>query len=252
VTLLIVPTVSARVPAANEHESVPSWLDRWFRELRSATIARVAPDPAAAAVFVVNLTDAYGRDGRHASQRIRSVAEPAAAVLHRAFAHGIGDFVLLHDGNARQPSRFDPVRVLSPAPLRGPALIEPLDALPCADRFTPIRKRSLDPAIGTDLARWLAERPNLRTAIVVGAATDLCVYQLAMYLRQRADVLGIGPFRVVVPADAVDTYHLSVQGSRMVGGLPHPGDFFQRVFLYHIALNGVEVVRSLDEPGDEP
>jgi hypothetical protein len=27
--------------------------------------------------------------------------------------------------------------------------------------------------------------------------------------------------------------------------MPHPGDFFHRVFLYHLALNGVEVVREL-------
>jgi hypothetical protein len=51
--------------------------------------------------------------------------------------------------------------------------------------------------------------------------------------------------RVIVPANAVDTYDLSVEAAEAIGAMPHPADFFHQTFLYHMALNGIEVVREL-------
>jgi len=48
-----------------------------------------------------------------------------------------------------------------------------------------------------------------------------------------------------VPADAVNTYDLTVENAAAIGAFPHPGDFFHQVFLYHMALNGIQVVRAL-------
>ena len=65
---------------------------------------------------------------------------------------------------------------------------------------------------------------------------------LAMHLRLRANALDLSEQRVIVSADAVETYDMSVETARQVGALAHPGGFFHRVFLYHMALNGIQVV----------
>jgi hypothetical protein len=108
-----------------------------------------------------------------------------------------------------------------------------------------IEKNSLHPGIETTFDAWLDAHPELRTAIVVGDCTDLCVYQLAMHLRVRHNARNIPGVAVIVPANAVDTYDLPVEAAEAVGAMPHPGDVFHQVFLYHLALNGIQVVREL-------
>jgi nicotinamidase-related amidase len=98
-----------------------------------------------------------------------------------------------------------------------------------------IEKNSLNPAIGTIFDAWLAEHDHLRTAIIVGNCTDLCVYQLAMHVRLRANALNLDGQQVIVPADCVTTFDTPT----------HPADFFHPVFLYHMASNGIRIVRSL-------
>ena len=99
--------------------------------------------------------------------------------------------------------------------------------------------------IGTDLGPWLEAHPAVTTFIVVGDCTDICVYLAAMYLRLRANVLGLRHVRVIVPADCVQTYDMSIATAEELGALPHDGDLLHRVFLYHMALNGIQVVAHL-------
>jgi hypothetical protein len=51
--------------------------------------------------------------------------------------------------------------------------------------------------------------------------------------------------RVIVPANAVDTYDQTIEAAQEVGGLPHPADLHHAFFLYHMALNGIEVFKAL-------
>ena len=81
--------------------------------------------------------------------------------------------------------------------------------------------------------------------IVVGDCTDLCTYNLAMHLRLRANAYGLAEQRVILPANAVDTFDMSIEAAEEVGALAHPGDFFHKVFLYHMALSGIQVVREI-------
>ena len=82
------------------------------------------------------------------------------------------------------------------------------------------------------------------TFIVVGDCTDLCIYQLGMFLRLDANDRMLKR-RVVAPANAIDTYDMPVEVARQIGAIPHPGDLLHVLFLYHMALNGIEVVREL-------
>jgi len=51
--------------------------------------------------------------------------------------------------------------------------------------------------------------------------------------------------RVIVPAEAVETYDRALETAKEQGGFAHPGDLMHAVFLYHMALNGIEVVRAV-------
>jgi len=119
-----------------------------------------------------------------------------------------------------------------------------LKALPFAHEFIIIPKQSLSPAIGTELPDWLDREGTPALAIVTGDCTDLCVHQVSLYLKLRANARG-EESEVVVPADCVDTYDLPVGAAREIGVVPHDGELMHRLFLYHLALNGVRIVKSV-------
>jgi len=50
---------------------------------------------------------------------------------------------------------------------------------------------------------------------------------------------------VIVPANCVQTWHLSVEDAEDLPAMPHHGDLLHTVFLYHMALNGIEVVSEI-------
>ena len=58
--------------------------------------------------------------------------------------------------------------------------------------------------------------------------------------------MGFAEQRVILPANAVDTFDMPIEVAEEVGAFPHPGDFFHRVFLYHMALNGIQVVSAME------
>ena len=119
-----------------------------------------------------------------------------------------------------------------------------IKALPFYEQLTKYPKNSIAPGLNTGLDGWIADHPRVDTFIVVGDCTDLCTYQLAMYMRLDANARQLQR-RVIVPVDCVDTYNRGVAVAAEQGGLPHDADLLHAVFLYHMALNGVEVAAKL-------
>ena len=224
------------VPAAT---SAPPFIAEWFAALEPRPLREVIGDPATAGVFSTDMIVGFCREGSLASARVGALAEPVADLFRRAHDLGVRQFVLLQDTHDPAMPEFEawPVHCV-----RGTAEAETvpeLRELPFADLFSVIEKNSLHPAVETEFDAWLDAHPGLRTAIVVGDCTDLCVYQLAMHLRMRHNARNVAGVRVVVPADCVDTYDLPEETARVAGAMAHPGDFFHQVFLYHMALNGI-------------
>jgi nicotinamidase-related amidase len=224
---------------------MPKWLERWHTGLDPAPLDIVIDSPETTAIFAVDMVIGMCTFGPLSSQRVGALAEPVANLMQQMHDHGVRDFVLIqdtHDPAALEFATYPRHNVRFSAEAD---TIPKLKELPFADTFTVLPKNSLHPAVGTGLNRWLAENSRINTVVVVGAGTDLSVYQTAMHLRLRANDMNLTDFRVVVPANAVDTYNLSPMIAQMEGKMPHVADFFQPVFLYHLAFNGVEVVASL-------
>jgi len=221
------------------------WLAGWEASLPSLDLAEVVSGPEQTALLVVDLTRGFCCEGPLASDRVAGIVPAAVRLLQQAYHLGVRHFLLLQDTHEADAVEFS---AFPPHAMGGTTESETVDelrALPFSDLFIVMPKNSVSCDIGTDLDPWLDAHPEADTFIVVGDCTDICVYQAAMHLRLRANVLDRRDVRVLVPADVVQTYHLPVQTAKRIGALPHDGDLLHRVFLYHMALNGIEVVAHL-------
>ena len=222
-----------------------NWLAQWEEELPEVNLEEIVSDPAQVAVMSVDMVKGFCCLGPLASPRVAGIVPALVRLFRRIYNLGVRHFLLTqdtHDADAVEFSAFPPHSV---AGTEESEMIDELQNLAFSDLFTIVPKNSISSSIGTDLELWLEDHPQVTIFIVVGNCTDLCVYQAAMYLRLRANVLGQRNVRVIVPADCVQTYDMPVETAAELGALPHDGDLLHRIFLYHMALNGVEVVAGV-------
>ncbi|HWK79808.1 MAG TPA: isochorismatase family protein [Thermomicrobiales bacterium] len=222
----------------------PAFVRNWLKTLNPASLAELVPDPKAGAVVSADMINGFLRKGPLSSERVNAITGPVVDLFEAAHAHGIRHFVLLQDAHGEESPEF---RAYPPHAVKGTSearTIPELEGLSFAEELTLIEKFSLNPAIESRFDTWLDKHPDVTRAIVVGNCTDLCVYQLAMHLRMRANAKHLHTFDVIVPANAVETFDIPVAASQGPG-IAHPGDFFHEVILYHMASNGIRIVASL-------
>jgi nicotinamidase-related amidase len=219
-------------------------LDHWVEKLPSITFVEVAPFPEKAAVLSTDMINGFCYSGSLSSRRVAGIVHPIVELFKKAWEHGVRHFLLSHDTHEPDAIEFG---AFPPHCVRGTEEAEAVDAirqLPFFDQMVVIEKNSINAGINTSLNSWIEAHPEVETYIVVGNCTDLCVYQLAMHLRLEANAYQ-KQRRVIVPAEAVETYNRSLEIARKDGGLAHPGDLMHVLFLYHMALNGIEVVQAI-------
>lgn len=222
----------------------PAFITRWLDTLPDVTIGQIAPDPARTAVCSTDMINAFLREGALSSPRVNQLAEPVAELMQTAWDHGVRLFAFTQDTHTEDNPEFQAYPPHAIAGTSESQMIAELANLPFADSFNVFEKDSLHPAINTGFDAWWDEHRDIETAIVTGNCTDLCVYQLAMHLRTRANALSLQEFQVIVPANTVDTFDIpQLEGEPE--GTAHPGDFFHDVFLYHMASNNIRVVKSI-------
>ena len=233
------------MPLLDRSAEFLNFLDAWLAGLPQASLAETISDPRSAAIVSVDVINGFCVSGALASPRVNQVVAPILALFQASWDRGLRNILLTqdtHEPDALEFGQFPPHCV------RGTSESEPVDefkALPFFDQFVQLPKNSIHSGLNTGLNDWIAAHPEVRTYIVVGDCTDLCIYQLAMHLRLDANARHLER-RVLVPASAVDTYDRPVALAREQGGLPHSAELTHSVFLYHMALNGVEVVACLD------
>jgi nicotinamidase-related amidase len=219
-------------------------IEHWLGTLPNLEIAQAASNPDGTAILVVDITNGFCNFGALASPRVKAIVPPIVELLQLGWSYGIKKFLLLqdtHDPSAEEFTAFPPHCV------RGTPEAETVDeirSLPFYPQMELIEKNSLSSDAHTQLGAWMQGNTGLDTFILAGDCTDLCVYQLAMFLKMEANALQVKR-RVIVPANVVDTYDRPVSAARQQGGFPHEGDLMHAIFLYHMALNGIEVVQSI-------
>src|SRR5579875_2696179 len=211
------------------------WLAGWYDNLAPATFDELVPQPDRAAVLAADLIVGFCSEGPLASERVNSIVRPAVELFRRAHQAGVTRFVLAQDTHAPDTPEFE---AWPPHCIRGTReseMVPELESLPFAGQFTVIEKNTLSAGIGTEFPAWLRANDDVTHYIVTGDCTDLCTYNLAMFVRMWANATNLPGRQVIVDAQAVQTFDLPVSAAD--AAFPHPGDFTNMYFLYHMALN---------------
>ena len=234
-----------RMNLANHSRPFLAYLDEWYNALAPLALTEiVASAPERVALISIDVINGFCKSGPLASERVGRIAQPVADLFQRAYALGVRDLALTQDTHDPNTPEF---LAYPPHCLRGTAESEAVDELKSLPFYTDLAifpKNSINSHLSTGLGAWLRERPQLGCFVVVGDCTDLCTYQAAMQLRLEANAANLAR-RVIVPADAVDTFDTPVSVARDLGIKAHDADLHHVLFLHHMASNGVEVVKAL-------
>ena len=229
------------------HRLMFSFILAWLDNLPSVSLRELSDNesrPRSVAIVVEDMVKGFTSVGGLASPRIAGVVPKIVRLLVAAHEIGVRDVVLPQDSHPPDSPEFD---AYGPHCVTGTIEAETIDeiaSLPFFHEFTVMPKESLNPFIGTDLGKWVDDRPEIEHVIVVGDCTDLCVYQAATQLKIRANAKK-RKIQVIVAEDCVQTYHLGVEEALAAGVTPHDGDLMHTLFLYHMALNDIKIVRHI-------
>jgi len=220
------------------------YLDLWLEKLPSKKISEISSSPSEIALISVDMIKGFCNFGPLASPRVNGIIKPVIELMKILWESGVDKFVLSQDTHEPDAIEFS---AWPPHCIRGTEEAETISEireLPFFDQILILEKNSIATGLNVALKQFVRENPEMKTYIVVGDCTDLCTYQLAMFLRLDANEHQVFR-RVIVPANCVETYDFPVEEAIKVEAIPHPGDFLHAVFLNHLALNGVEIVAKL-------
>ncbi len=222
-----------------------AYLSEWYEALPTVALQEViAAKPEQVALFSIDMINGFCKEGPLAGERVGNLISPVVDLLQRTYDLGVRAYLLAQDTHDPQAPEFSayPPHCIAGTPES--ETVSEIQALPFADELTIMPKNSLSVDIATTLGDWMQAHAQVNTFIVIGDCTDLCVYSAAMHLRLWANAHNIQR-RVIVPANAVDTFDTPVSVARELSIKAHPGDLHHVLFLHHMALNGVEVVAGL-------
>lgn len=227
-----------------EQENFLAYINDLVGQLSERQADQVFANPDECVILSIDVTNAFCREGNLSSKRVATIIQPITNLMQKAWNLGVKNIILAQDCHTTTAEEF---HAYAPHAVCGTSEAEAVDeikALPFYDQMTIFEKNSIDPSQNTGLDDWIRAHPEVKTYVVVGDCTDLCIYQTAMHLRTFANSRDLD-WRILVPANCVDTYDLPVKAARELDAAPHNGDLLHNVFLYHMALNAVEVVKEI-------
>ncbi|MBW6472207.1 MAG: cysteine hydrolase [Anaerolineaceae bacterium] len=235
------------VQLANQKETISflAYLDDWIQNLPTKKLKDLVVKPEKTAIISVDVIKGFCSIGPLASPRVVGIVDPIVDLMERAWDAGVRHIILsqdTHEPNAEEFSAWPPHCI------RGTEESETVDKiqrLPFFDQMMILEKNSIASGLHHDLNKWILDNTEVENYIVVGDCSDLCTYQLAMFLRLDANERQVRR-NVILPENCVQTYDMSVELAKEVGAYAHPGDLMHVFFLYHMALNGVEVIKAIE------
>ena len=220
------------------------YLENWLENRPVLALDEVLSEPEKSAIISADMINAFLYEGPLSSPRVATIDKPINKLMRSAWDKGLRDILLVQDAHHEESPQLDAYGEHALAGTRAAEATDLIKNLPFYDRLTTIYKDSIHPALNNGFDDWIDKRDHIKTFIAVGNVTDLCLYNLALYLRFRANAYH-KERRVIVPENCVQTWHLSVEDAEDLPAMPHHGDMLHATFLYHLALNGVEVVKQI-------
>jgi nicotinamidase-related amidase len=233
----------------------------WYANLPTLRMAELVPNAKAAertAVFSADMINGFCKEGALASERIGAISKIVASLFNRMHRRGIRNFIFVQEWHQPDAKEFQSY------PSHCVAETSEAETIPDLQKFilgsTQVYlKNSLSPAFSHSASsagpsfEGLLKVCNFRTIVVVGNCTDLCVRELAMYLRMWANEYQ-QDLRIIIPANCVETFDMSSETARAIeqennlpkGSVkPHSGDLMHVQALYEMSRNGIEVVKEI-------
>jgi nicotinamidase-related amidase len=205
----------------NQSRPFIDWMLDWKARLQPLSIASVIQNqPDKVGIISVDVIKGFCTVGPLSSPRVNQTVEPITKLFDSAWAQGVRDIALPQDTHPEDAVEF---AQYGPHCIRGTEqsqTVEAFKALPFFEQITVVEKNSINCGVNKPFLAWLHARPHIRTWIAVGDCTDICTYQLAMYLRIWANENQQRGFRVIVPVNCVDTYDLPVNKAIEIGATP--------------------------------
>lgn len=220
-----------------------SWLPEWNKNLKSLNLNELS-NPESIAVVSVDMVVGFCHKGPLASENVKNIIPNVVEVFNTTHAFGIKNYLLLQDTHKKDAEEF---HAYPPHCIEGTdesQNIQELATLPFTNLYTVFEKNALSPAYDTKFDQWLKDHPEVTNFIIVGDCTDLCVYSIAMHLRMSANALQLKR-KVIVLANSVATYDMSVENANKLSALPHDAGLLHDLFLYHMFLNGIEICAKI-------
>jgi nicotinamidase-related amidase len=228
-----------------ETKSFLSYLDQWMDDLQNISLSDLAEKPEKVAIISVDVIKGFCNQGALSSPRVAGIVRPIVELMNNAWDNNIRNIILSQDTHEQEAVEFSSWPPHCIRSTQEAETVDEIKQLPFFDKILVLVKNSIASGLNKDLQQWVLDHPEVDKYIVVGDCSDLCTYQLAMFLRLDANERQLQR-EVILPENCVQTYDLPVETALDMGAFPHPGDLIHNFFLNHMALNGVKVVKKID------
>lgn len=221
-----------------------SWIYDWYKQIPSVSISQFKDHSEKVAIVIEDMLVGFCHDGVLSSKNVQSIIPDVVGLITKLHEAGVRHFLSFQDTHDPHAKEFETYPVHCVRGTKESDIIPELKNLPFYQKFKTFEKNSLSSFWGTGFTQWIDDHPEIDTYIIAGDCTDICVYQAVVGLRTLADQSN-KHVRIIVPANCVATYDMSVETAKKIGALPHDANLLHLFFLYHMKLNGVEVVKEI-------
>lgn len=200
----------------------------WLDGLESIKLEDL--DSEHTALVIVDMINGFAREGALKSPRVEALIPEVDRLLRQANGKGMKS-IAFADAHVGESPEFESYPVHCMAGSSESAMVRELDE---TGGFILIEKNSTNGFHEEAFQKWLQENSHIKTFIMTGDCTDICIQQLAITLRTWFNRQNIKS-RIIVPASAVNTYDLGL----------HQGDLVHVMALYNMSINGIEIVKAI-------
>lgn len=229
-----------------QSKSFIEWMIDWKNKLQPFSLSSLTQaDPRKIGIASVDVIEGFCTVGPLSSPRVNNIVKPITELFSLAWEQGVRDIALPQDTHPADAVEFAQYGAHCVRDTVESQTVAAFKALPFFEQIAIQEKNSINSGVNGAFVTWVKARPHIQNWIVVGDCTDLCTYQLAMYLRTTANENQQRGIRIILPEDCVDTYDLPVATAQQIGATPHSAEMLHLIFLYHMMLNGIEVVSTI-------
>jgi nicotinamidase-related amidase len=182
------------------------------------------------AFVMVDMLNGFAREGALKSPRVERLIPTIKGLLQKCEDRNIKKLAFA-DSHTKESPEF---LAYPPHCMEGTYESEVVDEIKELGGYTLIPKNSTNGFLEEGFQNWLKENPDIKTFIVTGDCTDICILQFSVTLKTWFNIKNENA-RIIVPMNGVDTYDLGT----------HNGDLMHVMALYNMIQNGVEVVREV-------